>query len=66
MTTNNDPTLSIRKWLRAMGSSITELRRYSVKRTRLRRAVRDAIYQRNSAPLHVHLKGTSNGSRKQP
>ena len=51
---DNTPSLPIREWLRSVGTSWTEIRRYAVKRTKVRRALREAIYRRQSAPLKCH------------
>ena len=54
MTTNDTPTPCIRDWLRSIGTSWSEMRSYSIKRTKLRRSVCDAIYRRQSAPIRCH------------
>jgi hypothetical protein len=60
---SNIPTPCIRDWLRDLGTSWTEMRRYSIKRTKLRRSLRDAIYRRQSAPLKCH-EGTRNATSR--
>jgi hypothetical protein len=65
MNDNEPTTPSIQQWLASLGTSWTAMRRYSRKRTALRRKFKQAVYRRQSEPLRVHQKGTRDGSRKQ-
>jgi hypothetical protein len=60
------PTPCIRAWLKSIGTSWREMHVYSIRRTKLRRSLRDAVYRRQSEPLRCHQPrhtGAHNGAR---